>query len=99
MNGGEAASADYITTINGIVQYFRRMQDASGRIIDQYRGAETQYATPCFAFACATVWKEGLDATLLGNCTAALTAATREVSETAPPRSGTSLSSLRHSVL
>lgn len=71
--------ADYLPTIHGIVQYFRRMQNASGNIIDQYRGEETQYATPCFAFACATVWKEGFDATLLGNCTAALTAATREV--------------------
>ena len=48
-------------------------------MIDQYRGAETQYATPCFAFACATVWTEGLDASLLNNCTSALTAATLEL--------------------
>jgi hypothetical protein len=46
---------DYLVTISGIVQYFRRLQNATGHIIDQYADAEIQYATPCFAYACATV--------------------------------------------
>lgn len=103
--------ADYLTTINGVVQYFRQFQNSTGHIIDPYRGLETQvralvmripafpstrvklivfailphvsrtlqYATPCFAFACATAWSQGLDASLLPNCTSALTAATTEL--------------------
>jgi hypothetical protein len=71
--------ADYLPVINGVVQYMRTVQNASGHIIDPFRGVETQYATPCFAFACATVWNEGLDASLLPNCTSALTAATTEL--------------------
>lgn len=71
--------ADYLSTIHGVVQFFRQYQNASGHIIDPFRGVETQYATPCFSFACATVWAAGLDATLLSNCSAALTAATTEL--------------------
>jgi hypothetical protein len=71
--------ADYLTTIAGVVQYSRTLQNASGHVIDPFRGVETQYATPCFAFAFATVWSEGLDATLLPNCTSGLTAATTEL--------------------
>lgn len=71
--------ASYLPVINGVVQYLRTIQDATGHVIDPFRGVETQYATPCFAFACATAWSEGLDATLLPNCTAALTAATTEL--------------------
>lgn len=71
--------ADYLPVIEGVVQYMRTVQNASGHIIDPFRGIETQYATPCFAYACATVWSEGLDATLLPNCSAALTAATTEL--------------------
>jgi hypothetical protein len=71
--------ADYLPTINGIVQHFRHLQNATGHIIDEYRGVETQYATPCFAFACATVYANGGDTTLLSNCTAALSAAITEL--------------------
>jgi len=70
---------DYLTTINGVVQFFRQYQNASGNIIDPYRGLETQYATPCFAFACATVYTQGLDNTLLNNCTAAVSATLDEL--------------------
>ena len=67
--------ADYLSTINGIVQHFRRLQNASGHIIDYYLQQEVQYATPCFAFACATVHAgPGGDASLLPNCSAALSA-------------------------
>ena len=62
--------ADYLDTISGIVQHFRRLQNATGHIIDQYADAEVQYATPCFSFACATVLAS--DPTLLPNCSAAL---------------------------
>jgi len=71
--------ADYLPTIAGVVQYMRTVQNATGHIVDPFRNLETQYATPCFAFACATAWSEGLDATLLPNCTSALTAATEEL--------------------
>ncbi len=71
--------ADYLPVIEGVVQYMRTVQNASGHIIDPFRGIETQYATPCFAFACATLFAEGLDDSLLPNCTAALTAATTEL--------------------
>jgi len=71
--------ADYLQTISGVVQYTRTLQNATGHVIDPFRELETQYATPCFAFACATVWAQGLDATLLPNCTSALTAATTEL--------------------
>jgi len=70
---------DYLSTISGVVQFMRGVQDSFGRIIDPYRGEETQYATPCFAFACATVWSQGMDDSLLPNCTSALTAATFEL--------------------
>ena len=71
--------ASYLPVINGVVQFFRNLQNSSGHVIDRFRGAETQYATPCFAFACATVLAQGLDTTLLPNCSAALTAATGEL--------------------
>ena len=72
--------ADYLTTIRGVVEYFRRFQhQQNGSIIDPDRGVETQYATPCFAFACATVWSAGLDDSLLPNCSAAVTAASHEL--------------------
>jgi hypothetical protein len=71
--------ASYLPVIGGIVQYFRHLQNAEGAIIDQYRGAETQYATPCFAFACATVVSNGGDPSLLPNCTAALGRAIEEL--------------------
>ena len=72
--------ADYLSTINGIVQHFRRLQNASGHIIDYYLQQEVQYATPCFAFACATVHAgPGGDASLLPNCSAALSAAIDEL--------------------
>ena len=71
--------ADYLPTISGVVQYMRTLQNATGHVIDPFRLVETQYATPCFAFACATVWAQGLDDTLLPNCTSALTAATTEL--------------------
>lgn len=34
--------ADYLSTIGGIVQHFRALQDDQGRIIDQYAKAEIQ---------------------------------------------------------
>ena len=75
--------ASYLETIAGIVQHFRALQAADGRIIDAYLGAEVQYATPCFAFACATVVAAGGGgggaSGLLANCSAALTAAAREL--------------------
>jgi hypothetical protein len=72
---------DYLPVINGVVQFFRGLQNATGHVIDRFRGVETQYATPCFAFACATAFTQGLDATLLPNCSAALTAATGELAQ------------------
>jgi hypothetical protein len=71
---------DYLTTINGVVQFFRRYQNSSGNIIDPYRGIETQYATPCFAYACSTVYAEGKDDSLLSNCTGAISSALSELS-------------------
>lgn len=73
------ARADYLTTINGVVRFWTTYQNASGHIIDPFRGVETQYATPCYAFACATVATAGSAADLLPNCTAALVAATTEL--------------------
>ena len=69
----------YLGTINGIVQFMRNLQDDAGRIVDPFEKREVQYSTPCFAFACATVWAQGLDDTLLNNCTAALSIATEEL--------------------
>lgn len=71
--------ADYLPTINGVVQFWRQYQNATGHIVDPYRGLETQYATPCFSYACATIYTQGLDDSLLPNCSAALTAASTEL--------------------
>lgn len=71
--------ADYLPTIAGIVDFFVTYQNRSGNVIDPYRLEETQYATPCFAFACATIFKSQGRADLLPNCTAALTAALHEL--------------------
>ncbi len=71
--------ADYIPTISGIVQYFRAQQNASGAIIDAYAHEEIQYSTPCFALACSVAYAAGSDATLLPNCTAALSFAIHEL--------------------
>lgn len=71
--------SSYLPVIAGIVEHFRHLQDADGAIIDQYRNVETQYATPCFAFACATVVANGGDQTLLPNCTAALSRSIEEL--------------------
>lgn len=48
-------NADYLDTIEGIVRGLLPLQAASGAIVDPYRGIETQYSTPCFAHAAATV--------------------------------------------
>jgi hypothetical protein len=69
--------ADYLDTITKVVGFWTQYQNASGNIIDPYRGEETQYATPCYAFACATALP--LLPGLLPNCSAALGAATREL--------------------
>lgn len=61
------------------MQYFRHFQAPTGEIIDPYAQAEIQYATPCFAFSCATVYSKGLDATLLANCSNALSHAIQEL--------------------
>jgi hypothetical protein len=61
------------------VQHFRQFQDSTGHIIDPYAHQEIQYATPCFSFACATLFSEGLDDSLLPNCSAAISAASKEL--------------------
>ena len=73
------SKSTYLETINGIVQYMRHLQDPFGRIIDPFANAEIQYSTPCFAFSCATVYSEGLDDTLLNNCTSALSISLEEL--------------------
>ena len=47
--------ADYLKLIAGNVDFFKSHQDERGAIIDPYRKAEFQYATPCFAYAAATL--------------------------------------------
>lgn len=46
---------DYLKVIAGNVDRFVGFQNAKGAIIDPYRKAEWQYATPCFALAAATL--------------------------------------------
>jgi len=73
---------DYLDTIEPIVKYFKQFQDAAGHIVDPWRGIETQYATPCFAFAAATVATQaGRDPTgsLLEAAALALDAAVEEL--------------------
>jgi hypothetical protein len=71
--------ADYLDTIQRNINFWRQYQNASGNIIDPYRGVETQYATPTFGHACAVVFAAGLDASLFSNCTSAVTATLLEL--------------------
>ena len=46
---------DYLTLIASGIDFWRTHQNASGAIIDPYRGSETQYSTPAFANAAAVL--------------------------------------------
>lgn len=46
---------NYLTLIASEVDFWKTKQNASGAIIDPYRGVETQYATPAFANAAAAL--------------------------------------------
>ena len=70
---------DYLANIAGVVLTMLPYQNSTGHIIDPYRGLETQYATPCYAHACATVWQAGAASPPLGSCTAALSASIQEL--------------------
>ena len=71
--------ADYLTTIQGIVDYFKNHQSASGRIIDPYLKREFQYSTPCFAWAASVLVVHGGRPDLLPRASAALEAALSEL--------------------
>ena len=52
------SARDYLSRISGCVDYFAPLQDSAGAIIDPHRGAEFQYATPCFAYSAALVARD-----------------------------------------
>jgi hypothetical protein len=50
---------DYLKLIGSEVDFWKRHQDANGAIIDPYRQAEFQYATPAFTHAAALLVADG----------------------------------------
>lgn len=52
------SAQDYLSLIEGNVDYFKQHQDARGAIIDPYLEKEWQYATPSFALGAAIVVAE-----------------------------------------
>ena len=48
--------SDLLSMISGIVAFLRTFQSASGAIKDRDAGRIVQYATPCYALACAVLW-------------------------------------------
>ncbi|MEO7098799.1 MAG: hypothetical protein ABI162_05520 [Luteolibacter sp.] len=47
--------ANYLSLIASEIDFWKTKQNSSGAIIDPYRNAETQYATPAYANAAATL--------------------------------------------
>ncbi|WP_334319284.1 glycoside hydrolase family 88 protein [Termitidicoccus mucosus] len=56
---------DYLRLIAGNVDFFTKLQDENGAIIDPYRKQEFQYSTPCYAFAAAMLVEHAGRADLL----------------------------------
>ncbi len=76
---------DYLDTVDGVVQYFRGLQQADGRIFDPYANREVQYATPYYAMCGSVLYTCGFrtDADFLESVALALDRATWELANSA----------------
>ncbi|MCL2894755.1 hypothetical protein [Brenneria tiliae] len=63
----------YLDLVDGVVEHFRHFQSAGGRIIDPYLHRESQYSTPTYALAAATLVGSGKRPELLDSAARALT--------------------------
>jgi hypothetical protein len=73
--------ADYLKLISKQVDFWKKHQDANGAIIDPYRKAEIQYATPAFANAAAVLVVHNNRPDLLESSSKAMDWATRRLAE------------------
>jgi hypothetical protein len=76
---------DYLTTVDGIVQYFRNYQQTDGRIFDPYANREVQYSTPYYALCGSVLYTTGYrtDPAFLESVALALDRATWELANSA----------------
>ncbi len=72
---------DYLETISGIVNFFHHFQEGDGRIIDPYLQKEFQYATPCYAWAAASLVAGGKETNLVESAAMALENAVHQLAE------------------
>jgi hypothetical protein len=69
----------YLDLMESGVDYFRKHQDNTGSIVDLHRGAEFQYATPCYAYAAALIARYRGRRDLVGSATRAFTKAASDL--------------------
>ncbi|MCS7192547.1 MAG: hypothetical protein NZ937_06160 [Armatimonadetes bacterium] len=63
---------DYLSIINGIVNYFHRFQGKEGHVIDPFEHREVQYSTPYYAWAATALIISGKRPDLMESASAAL---------------------------
>ncbi|HEX4120946.1 MAG TPA: hypothetical protein VH619_10045 [Verrucomicrobiae bacterium] len=71
---------DYLKTTEGIVEYFRKFQAPTGRIIDPFLHKEVQYSTPCYAWSAAALVASGHQTNLFDSAAQALDVSLEELS-------------------
>ncbi len=76
--------SDYLSTIAGIVNFFRHFQAPDGRIIDPFVRREVQYSTPCYAWAATALVVSGQQPDLLDSAAAALECALQQLATAQP---------------
>jgi hypothetical protein len=72
---------DYLSLVDGIVEFFQHFQAADGRIIDPFARKEVQYSTPCYAWAAAALVAGRHETGRLESAAQALDAALQELAE------------------